>query len=186
MKYCIYCGAQIEDGSQFCANCGAAVEGQATATAPNEASAKTETPMQQETFTATPVQPVSSVKKNNGFAVAGLVLGIVSLFSWICCLHVITCVLAVIFSAIALSQIKKTGEQGRGMAIAGLVLGIVIFVIFFIGGFVMQSYGMFVLDEAMNSDIYDYYDYYDGYYDDYYSYGDSFDYGSFSPEINEA
>ncbi|KXO97829.1 peptidylprolyl isomerase [Tsukamurella pseudospumae] len=32
-------------------------------------------------------------------------------------------VLAIPFGHIALSQIKRTGEQGRGMAIAGLVLG---------------------------------------------------------------
>jgi peptidyl-prolyl cis-trans isomerase B (cyclophilin B) len=30
---------------------------------------------------------------------------------------------AIITGHIALSQIKKTGEQGRGLAIAGLVLG---------------------------------------------------------------
>lgn len=54
----------------------------------------------------------------NGFAVASLVLGIIS--GWL---------LAIIFGAIALSQIKRSGgrQTGRGMAIAGLVLGIVWF-----------------------------------------------------------
>lgn len=33
--------------------------------------------------------------------------------------------LGVIFSAIALGQIKKTGERGKGLAIAGLIIGIV-------------------------------------------------------------
>lgn len=35
---------------------------------------------------------------------------------------------AIITGHIALSQIKKTGEQGRGLAIAGLVLGYIGFV----------------------------------------------------------
>lgn len=33
--------------------------------------------------------------------------------------------LGIVFSAIALGQIKKTGQKGRGFAIAGLVIGIV-------------------------------------------------------------
>jgi hypothetical protein len=32
--------------------------------------------------------------------------------------------LGIIFSAIALGQIKKTGQRGYGLAIAGLVIGI--------------------------------------------------------------
>ena len=33
--------------------------------------------------------------------------------------------LGIIFSLIALSQIKKTGEKGRGLALAGLIIGII-------------------------------------------------------------
>lgn len=51
------------------------------------------------------------VKGTNGFAVAGLVLGILG-----------GALLSTVFSLVALSQIKKNGGQGRGMAIAGLVL----------------------------------------------------------------
>lgn len=47
----------------------------------------------------------------NGFAVASLVLGLLG-----------GVLLSVIFGIIALSQIKKRGQSGRGMAIAGLVL----------------------------------------------------------------
>ena len=47
----------------------------------------------------------------NGMAIASLVCAFV--FS----------LLAVIFGHSALSQIKKTGQEGRGLAIAGLVLG---------------------------------------------------------------
>lgn len=47
----------------------------------------------------------------NGFAIASLVLGICS-----------GPLLAVIFGIIALRQIRRSGQRGRGMAIAGLVL----------------------------------------------------------------
>jgi peptidyl-prolyl cis-trans isomerase B (cyclophilin B) len=32
-------------------------------------------------------------------------------------------VLGIVFGHVALSQIRRTGEQGRGLAIAGLVIG---------------------------------------------------------------
>ncbi len=64
---------------------------------------------------------------SNGFAVASLVLGIVGLVA--CCLWVPQ-LLAVIFGAIALSQLKSNPtQQGRGMAIAGLVMGMLSFAI---------------------------------------------------------
>jgi len=52
----------------------------------------------------------------NGMAVASLVLSLL----WLCWLGSIA---AVILGHIALSQIKRTGQAGRGIAIAGLVLG---------------------------------------------------------------
>jgi hypothetical protein len=52
----------------------------------------------------------------NGLAVASLVLGILWIW-WI------GSVLAVIFGHVALSQIGKNNQGGRGLAIAGLVLG---------------------------------------------------------------
>lgn len=50
--------------------------------------------------------------RTNGLAVASLVLGILGFG-----------LLPVIFGHVALGQIRRNGEQGRGMAIAGLVLG---------------------------------------------------------------
>jgi hypothetical protein len=60
--------------------------------------------------------PVSA--KTNGLAIASLILGIVGIS-----------IVAIILGHISLSQIKKTGEQGRGMALAGTILGYVGFVI---------------------------------------------------------
>lgn len=58
--------------------------------------------------------PVAADAPTNGFAVAALVLGLVG-----------GSLLAVVFGHIALSQIRRIGQHGRGMAIAGLVLGYV-------------------------------------------------------------
>ena len=38
--------------------------------------------------------------------------------------------LGVVFGFVALSQIKKTGEKGKGLAIAGIIIGILAIVVF--------------------------------------------------------
>ena len=67
-----------------------------------------------------PAQPqyvvVQQSPGTNGLAIASLVLGII----WI---YWIGSILAVIFGHVALAQIKKSGQGGRGLAIAGLTLG---------------------------------------------------------------
>jgi hypothetical protein len=52
----------------------------------------------------------------NGLAIAGMVLGILWLY-WL------GSILAVVFGHVALRQISRSGQGGRGMAIAALVLG---------------------------------------------------------------
>jgi hypothetical protein len=54
---------------------------------------------------------------NNGMAIAALVMGIAGLF--VCG---ITSIVGAVLGHISLNQIKRSGEEGRGMAIAGLVL----------------------------------------------------------------
>nr|BFE88993.1 hypothetical protein GCM10020093_115940 [Planobispora longispora] len=56
-------------------------------------------------------------RPNNGMAIATLVMGIAGLF--VCG---ITSLVGIVLGHVSLGQIKKTGEEGRGMAIAGLVL----------------------------------------------------------------
>ncbi len=63
-----------------------------------------------------PYPAYSMARSTNGLAIAALVLGIV-------CVYWVTSILAVIFGHIALSQIRVSGQRGRGLAIAGLVLG---------------------------------------------------------------
>lgn len=69
----------------------------------------------------------------NPWAIAALVLGLFG-----------TAIFAVIAGHVALSQIRRSGEQGRGMAIAGLVLGyleIVFYVLFFAAVMGFLAYG---------------------------------------------
>jgi hypothetical protein len=80
-------------------------------------------------------QPYAAAPRRNGLAVASMVLGIVAVVPCFWVLQ-IPGLLAIIFSAIALSQFKQnpTKYTGRGMAVAGLVLGLVsiAFVVFWV------------------------------------------------------
>ena len=93
MHYCLKCGAQNSDNAVTCSNCGAAM---------------------------TNVSGYNAVQTNEtagkGFAIAGMVCGIVSML----CFPIILGVLAIIFGAVA----KNKGYRG-GMATAGIVLGAV-------------------------------------------------------------
>lgn len=65
----------------------------------------------------------SEYKKANGFAIASLVCGIVSLIF----AGVILGILGIVFGAVAMGKIKREPSKwsGKGMAIAGLVCGII-------------------------------------------------------------
>jgi len=62
----------------------------------------------------------AAVKKSgsNGLAIASLITGIIPGLG----------LLGIIFGFVALSQIKKTNEGGKGMAITGIVLGFIQFI----------------------------------------------------------
>jgi len=86
------------------------------------------------------IQPLYVVqhKRTHGFAITGMVTGILSLPACFCCSGMPLNLLGLIFSLLALSQIKNQPEtfEGKGMATAGLicsitslVLGIAIFVL---------------------------------------------------------
>jgi peptidyl-prolyl cis-trans isomerase B (cyclophilin B) len=71
--------------------------------------------------------PVPPQNQTNGMAIAALVCGLLAFVTGI------TALLAIIFGFIALSQIKKSGQQGRGMAIAGIVIGFAILILSIVG-----------------------------------------------------
>lgn len=56
-------------------------------------------------------------RRTNGLAIASLACSIFGLF---CC---VTALPGVILGHIATSQIKRTGEDGKGLALAGLIIG---------------------------------------------------------------
>lgn len=65
-------------------------------------------------------------RTGNGKAVAGLVLGILSIvFCWLSFFDALLVILGLIFSIIGLSEAKQPGVGGRGLAIAGIVCSII-------------------------------------------------------------
>ncbi|MNN16632.1 hypothetical protein D3C81_1297800 [compost metagenome] len=77
---------------------------------------------QQNPFVEMPMQPVAP-PKTNGKAIAALVLGILAIF--IPYVGFILGIVAIIIASLSFKELKRTGEQGKGLAIAGLVCGIV-------------------------------------------------------------
>jgi hypothetical protein len=64
-------------------------------------------------------------QEGNGMAVAGMVLGIISLvFCWFPFLNWILALLGIIFGALGIGKGNRVGK-GKGMAIAGLACGVV-------------------------------------------------------------
>jgi hypothetical protein len=140
VSFCTDCGSSIKPGDRFCGSCGKPsmrVEAGHAPTAIVAAPGAHAMPVAHQAPYAPPAHayapPVYGPpiyvegQKTNGFAIASLVLGIVWIY-WVGSL------LAVIFGAVAISQIRASqGRQsGDGMAIAGLVLGIVGLAILFV------------------------------------------------------
>ncbi|WP_245835829.1 DUF4190 domain-containing protein [Mycobacterium rhizamassiliense] len=75
-----------------------------------------------------PGQPAAGT---NTLAIASLVS---SLLGWLCGIGPI---LGLIFGFIALNQIKKTGEGGRGLALAGIIIGAIAIVLGIIYGIIV-------------------------------------------------
>jgi hypothetical protein len=74
-----------------------------------------------------PMAPVAAGSlrgKYNGMAVAGLIMGLLSVTVGLLCCGPLLGILGILFSAVALSQIKRNPlhQSSRGMAIAGLIL----------------------------------------------------------------
>ena len=73
------------------------------------------------------------VAPTNGMAVAGMIMGILSLVLLCCTYGLPFNMLGIIFSAVALKQLKTNPlQQGRGMAIAGLIMSIIGSVLFLV------------------------------------------------------
>jgi hypothetical protein len=110
MANCASCGAVLPLNAHFCSSCGAA----AVAHPHLQPAASVLTAYPAPAAPAAPMPGYLPSRSTNGMAVAAMVLGIVGVS-----------ILAVILGHVALHQIRRTGEDGRGFAIAGLILGYV-------------------------------------------------------------
>ena len=72
-----------------------------------------------------PRPAVGQGRKSNTLAVTSLVLGLVQAVGWIVFLlpGLVAAILAIVFGFVSMNQIKRSGENGRGLATAGVVLG---------------------------------------------------------------
>lgn len=80
-----------------------------------------------------------------GFAIASLVLGIISIVLFCASINIVTGILAIVFGAI---HLVKGYQDKRGMAIAGLILAIISIVLYII----LLAIGV----SALSSGLYDY------------------------------
>lgn len=147
--FCPKCGREFKPEEKFCTQCGSAAPAQEAAEQVNEIiesieefDMATEEPIVEElpaeepeavpapVAEATPV-PTKTKKKMNIFAVIGFVVSIVCFFGIIKA-SVIGPLAGLIFSIVALVQIKKNNQKGKGLAIAGIILGSIATVVSFV------------------------------------------------------
>jgi len=126
--FCKSCGAKLYKNAKFCALCGDKVEEELEDTNP-EISADAPIPAKEtttiQTDLSTPTQTTSTERKFSGKAITGFVLSLVAFI-----IAGIPCsVIGIIFSSLALSDIKRKNYSGKGLAIAGLVLSIIALVL---------------------------------------------------------
>lgn len=93
-----------------------------------------------EDLTGTSPSSQAPKKQNNGFAIASMVLGIISVLC--CCIDYVSIVIAVI-AIVFFAVDRKTNGKSSGMAIAGLVLGI-----FGIASGVLSIFSSIILNNA--------------------------------------
>jgi|GEM_PF-424129 len=110
MNQCPNCNSPVRDSDSKCSNCGYILSPRND---PASSYMNTNPPM----FTQI---------KTNGYAIASMVLGIVSIPLVCCCyIGIIPAILAVIFGFVARNQIKESPypQKGNGMALAGIITG---------------------------------------------------------------
>ena len=130
-KFCGKCGNQLEDTANVCDQCGTPVNTNATSSVQVN-------------------QTIVNSSKNNGFAVAGFVISLVSI---LCCGG--TSILGLIFSIIGLITANKNEGNGKGLSIAGIVIS-AIMLVFLIAIYAFGFLAAFTdgFSESYNSSIY--------------------------------
>ncbi|HEX9369371.1 MAG TPA: DUF4190 domain-containing protein [Roseiflexaceae bacterium] len=128
---CTTCGAPLEPGTMFCANCGTRVTAPSVGGAPSEQQVAPAPPPLSQPYDA-PTTPqwiapgqvayAPASLPNSSAAVVSLIFGILA---WLPILPVIGAAVAVVAGHMARNQIKASNGQlgGSGMATIGLILG---------------------------------------------------------------
>ncbi len=164
--FCESCGSPVPDGQSFCPNCGAPVTQAAPAAQPVQPVSQpvyqqpvAQPVYQQPVYQVQPVvmsAPEQPVRKTNGFGIAGLILGILTLVTcWIPIVPLFFGFFGLILCIIGLCM----KNAGKGQAIAGLVMtliGVVIGVVMIL--FLYGVVGSYVdkaaaQEEALQSSI---------------------------------
>lgn len=127
--YCPSCGKEVNEEHNFCKYCGSNLREKVQEEVENIVVEEPKIIDMKETKT----EIKSEEKDYNLCAIFGFIAGIISVFF---SFYGLMNIAAIVLSAVALNQIKKTGEQGKGLAITGLVTGIVsmVFIILLVIG----------------------------------------------------
>ena len=120
---CKSCGARLYKNAKFCAHCGSKVEEIEESTAISaEEKPETEEILPTNITEELPKTEVVEDRKLSGKAITGFVLSLSGLI-----IAGIPCgIIGIIFSSIALGDIKRKNFKGKGFAVAGLVVSIVV------------------------------------------------------------
>ena len=127
---CPNCNAIIDENDTICKSCGASLS---SINNPSESMPSDNNPSKISSQSDT---PAPSVPKNNGMAIASMVLGIVSI-PLLCCygVGIIPAILAVVLGFVSKKKIEESNglEIGRGMSLAGIIIGFASFALGLIG-----------------------------------------------------
>ena len=121
---CDKCGSEIDGSAKFCPNCGAKIE----ATEKAERVEVVETVIRNNNTINTTTEA-----EYNALAIIGFILAFIPKI-W---------VISLIISIIALVQISKTKEKGKGLAIAGIAISSSIMIIGLFAVILAMSVGFF-------------------------------------------
>lgn len=137
---CNHCGAENQQDAKFCAGCGADLTEQAQMESQqmyNNQPMYGQADYQQPAYQQPMYQPTTTQDPGRGFAIASLVLGIISFL----CFPAVTGVLGIIFGIVA----KNKGSRSP-MAIAGIIcgaIGIALWIIMLIFGMSLSVTDLF-------------------------------------------
>ena len=112
--FCSKCGSSINDSSDFCSNCGAPV----TKTVEQSLQYHSQPVTVQQPIILTQAQPL----RENGFAIAGLLLSIVSLVVAVSQIKYVSILFPLSALVLSIIGVCRKNSKRKGMAIAGIII----------------------------------------------------------------